>query len=462
MSESEKRPEWAVRLEYERTRHGWGKWDMSRQLFAASGIMSPETKRVKALARQISRWEAGQVCPWSWGDAIADLFGIDPDELLPPPPEKAARTGARHDDPDDDWGQVSELLRRVFMKRGIAVTALPALGQGQGRRVVQALDILGGDHHGAIADGLGQLIDHYALTICALPPTEVYDELLAVRAYAKQVHERAATSARTADLSLASGWLSHLLAVAACDMGEHAAARLWCSDAERRSEEARHPDLAAWSVLTRAMIAFYQGHAHLSAALAACGQQTAPVGTVVHAKLASQEMRAAAMVGDDDRMTRARRHAATAISALPYGVPETGVFSIALAEDPPYTATSLLLAGRPQEAVTATRRVIGTVYRPEARQRGEHPSGYARSLLILGLAHAQVRQLDQAVAAGHDALGGSRPAWPTMVLAKRLDRVLAENFAGARQAADYRARYLEASTLPGAGLQPAATDEDPG
>ncbi|WP_131739458.1 hypothetical protein [Actinomadura roseirufa] len=72
--------------------------------------------------------------------------------------------------------------------------------------------------------------------------------------------------------------------------------------------------------------------------------------------------------------------------------------------------------------------MIGTVYRPEARQRGEHPSGYARSLLILGLAHAQAQQLDQAVAAGHDALGGSRPAWPTMVLAKRLDRVLTEKW----------------------------------
>ncbi|TDD34968.1 hypothetical protein E1287_15205 [Actinomadura sp. KC06] len=331
-----------------------------------------------------------------------------------------------------------------------------------GYRVVQALEILGADHLGCIVDNLGEMIDHYGATVCARPPSEVYDELLAVRSYAKHVHDHVAPSPRRTDLGLASGWLSHLLAVAACDMGEHAAARLWCSDAERRGDEARHPDLAAWSVLTRAMIAFYQGHAQQSATLAAKGQQIAPMGTVVHAKLASQEMRAAAMVGAGDQMTRARRHAAAAISALPDGVAETGAFSIALAEDPPYTATSLLLAGRPQEAVAATERVIGTVYRPEARQRGEHPSGYARSLLILGLAHAEVRQLDQAAAAGHDALSGSRPAWPTMVLAKRVDRVLAENFAGARQTEDYHARYLEATTLQAeGGLQLAATDEDP-
>lgn len=435
---------------------------MARRLFAASGITDPGTKRVKALARQISRWEAGEHCPLDWGAAIAELFGIDLDELLPPSQTESARPTAQYPVPDDDLRQVNELLRRVFMKRGIAFAASPAIGQSPGHRVLQALEILGDDHHGGIVDNLGELIDHYATTICALPPDEVYDELLTVRTYAKQVQERTASSSRTEDLALASGRLSHLLAVAACDMGEHAAARLWCSDAERRSEEARHPHLEAWSVLTRAMIAFYRGHSEKSATLAARGQRVAPMGTVVHAKLASQEMRAAAMVGDADRMTRARRHAAAAISALPSDVPEVGAFSIALAEDPPYTATSLLLVGRSREAVAATMRVIQTVYRPEARQRGEHPSGYARSLLILGLAHAEDRQLDKAVAAGHDALSGSRSAWPTMVLAKRLDRVLAENFAGARQTADYHARYLEASNLPIGAAQPAALDEDRG
>ncbi|WP_433467327.1 hypothetical protein [Spirillospora sp. CA-128828] len=459
MNESD-RPAWAIRLEFERDQRGWGKWDMARRLFAGVGITHPETKQVKALARQISRWEAGLHCPRHWAVAIAALFGVAPDDLFPPLPD-SARSATQHSDPDDDWGRVSELLRRVFLKQGIAFTALPIMGQGH--RVVQAMEILGGDHLSGVVNNLGELIDHYAMTICALPPAEVSDELLTVRSYAKELHGRSDSSPRTADLALAAGWLSHLLAVAACDMGEHAAARLWCSDAERRSEEARYPDLAAWSVLTRAMIAFYQGHSQHSASLAARGQQIAPMGTVVHAKLASQEMRAAAMAGADDRMARARRHAAAAISALPDGIPEAGAFSIALAEDPPYTATSLLLAGHSREAVAATGRVISTVYRPEARQRGEHPSGYARSLLILGLAHAEVRQLDEAVAAGHDALAGSRPAWPTMVLAKRLDRVLAENFAGARQTADYHARYLEVSALPaGGGLPPAAIDEDPG
>ncbi len=82
-------------------------------------------------------------------------------------------------------------------------------------------------------------------------------------------------------------------------------------------------------------------------------------------------------------------------------------------------------------------------HEPETRQRRENPSGYGRSLLILGLAQAGSGCLDEAVAAGHSALTSRRPAWPTMVLAGQLDHVLTTDFAGTRQTAAYHARYLE-------------------
>jgi hypothetical protein len=229
----------------------------------------------------------------------------------------------------------------------------------------------------------------------------------------------------------------------ACDMGEHATARLWCADSERRSNDTGNPELAGWAMLTRALIAYYQGRSHQSVTLAARGRAKVPIGTVVHAKLAAQEMRSAAQAGDVTRMASARREASSAISKLPEGAATTGAFSIALADDPPYTATSLLLAGKFPESVSATNRVISTVYPAEARQRGENPSGYARSLLILGLAHAGSGRLDEAVAAGHEALASRRPAWPTMVLAGSLDQVLAREFPAASEATAYHARYLE-------------------
>jgi hypothetical protein len=336
-----------------------------------------------------------------------------------------------------------------------------AMHPDQGRRVIEALDVIGSDQLESVADSLGDLVDHYALAIRAIPPADVYDELLSVRSYASGLIECARFAQRRKDLVLATGWLSNLLAFAACDMGEHATARVWCSDVERRSEDSGHPELAAWAVLTRAIIMFYQGRARQSLALATQGQRIAPIGTVIHAKLAAQEMRAAAMAGDADRMAHVRSYAARAIARLPADTLTTGAFSMSLGEDPPYTATSLLFVGNFSEAVSATNRVIRTVYHPETRQPSEDPSGYARSLLILGLAQAGVGQLDAAVAAGQAALAASRPAWPTMVLAEKLDHVLSRDFADAHETAAYRDRYLAAAS-PSSGHHlplPAPTGE---
>jgi uncharacterized SAM-binding protein YcdF (DUF218 family)/transcriptional regulator with XRE-family HTH domain len=255
-------------------------------------------------------------------------------------------------------------------------------------RVTQALDVIDNDHLGGVADSLSALVDHYAQTICALPPARVYDELVAVRSRASEIIERSGHGPRRADLVLLSGWLSSLLAVAATDMREHAAARVWCSDAERRSQESRHPELAAWAVLTRAMIAYYQGQPHHAVTLAAQGQSTVPVGTVIHAKLAALEMRAAAMAGDADRMTQARRHAAKAITALPAGVKTTGVFSIPLSENPPYTAT----AERYHCGLAPLVITTGGVNRHNAIVEGRE---FRRSLIDRGVPDAAIRFEDQ-------------------------------------------------------------------
>ncbi|MDP4510756.1 helix-turn-helix domain-containing protein [Nonomuraea turcica] len=400
---------------------------------------------------EIGRWEQGRVRPRAWLPALADLFKVDLETLRRAPNRKASV--APYTEPTDDVEQVGEVLRRTFLRQGIAAASVPAMCLHREQRIIQALDAIAGEPLGGVVDGIGELIDHYAVTICTLPPADVYDELLTVRTYASRMLQHVGSVSSRTDLVLAVGWLSHLLAVAACDMGQHASARVWCSDAERRSRETRHPELAAWALLTRAMVAWYHWQPRQSAILSVKGQKNASEGTVAYAKLASQEMRAAAMAGDADRMTSARRRASKAIAVLPADAPVTGAFSINLAEDPPYTATSLLFAGRNEEAVVATNRVIQTVYQPEACQRGEHPSGYARSLLILGLAQAGLGRLDESVAAGQAALAGSRPAWPTMVLAGKLDKVLTQQFPQARQSAEYHARYLEAVRAP-AGRRP--------
>lgn len=343
-------------------------------------------------------------------------------------------------------GEATSVDRRAFVSTTAAALSVATTQMNRGQRVIQALEVLGNDSTSMFPEILGELIDHYTLTIYSMPPADVYDELLTVRTYASRFLDAAMPDGRRREITLSIGWLSCLLGIAACDMGVHAASHIWCSDAERRSREVGYPELSGWAVLTKSLIAFYQGRPHHSVALASQGQGVTSAGTLVHAKLATQEMRAAAMAGDADRTETARRYASKEMAELPSDVKVTGAFSISLGEDPPYTATSLMLLGRNEEAVSATNRVIQTLYRPEARQRGEHPSSYARALLILGLAQAGAGNLDEAVSAGHAALAGSRPAWPTVTLAGKLNRVLECDFTNALQVEEYRTRYLEVTS----------------
>lgn len=340
---------------------------------------------------------------------------------------------------DQHEGRGENLLRRTLLKAGAVTIPVAQVG-----RVLQALEATGGAHLGAMLDGLDEVIHDYAVTTCTRPPAEVYDELLAIRTFVGDILARSGTTPRRRDLIAANGWLSNLLAIASCDMGARTTARLWCAEAERHGTEIDHPELSAWAMLTRSMIAFYRDHSRQSMDLASAGATRAPLGTVIHAKLVSQEMRASAMLGNGTRMKEARTAAAKAIANLPPDATTTGAFSIALGEDPPYTATSLMLLGDYREAVVATGRVIQTVYRPEIHERGEHPSGYARSLLILGLAQAGAGDLESAVAAGQTALTSPRPAWPTMALAKKLDRALVSCHPDAALTSHYHDRYLEA------------------
>lgn len=421
--------------------------DVLKMLRQALGLTQAEVARklcsassTSALTRhEVGRWEQGRVRPEAWLPMLAQVFDVDVDVLRSVPTKQRfiTRTGDRR--------ERSEVLRRTLLQKGIAI-AVPGAGRLRGSRVLQALAVMGGEASGAALSSLGELVDHYALTICARPPAEVYGELLAVRSFSGDLARRVGAGRRHRDATLMAGWLSALLALSACDMGEHAAARVWCSDADRRGEEAQYPELRAWASLTRSMITFYQNQPRESAMLALRGRQFVSKGTVVYAKLASQEMRAAAMAGKADRMIEAKREAVQAISQLPSDAPTLGAFSINLSDDPPYTATSMMLIGMHREAVSATERVIRTVYQPETKQRGENPSGYARSLLILAMAHLGDGNLESAISAGHQALDVSRPAWPTMVLARRLDEGISGEIGGSNPAAEYHSRFLAAAS----------------
>ncbi|HEY6311804.1 MAG TPA: helix-turn-helix transcriptional regulator [Streptosporangiaceae bacterium] len=331
-------------------------------------------------------------------------------------------------------------------------------------RAVEALQIAmngHGDGFDIAEDGLAELVRHYAHAVAVAPSAAVYDELVSARSFAGNLLDRGGR-ARRPELTVTTGWLSSLLAISATDLGDHAAAVIWCADTERRGRDAGYPELLGWAALTRALIAWYQGDPVRSAAAARRGQAEAPTGTVARAKLAAQEMRCLAMAGDMAGMSAARRRASAAMSQLGPSAPLSGIYSVPRAEDPPYTATSLLLAGRHGEAAAMTRRIITTAYSPQTRAPADQPTNYSRTLLILALAAAGLGEIDEAAAAGAAALESGPIVWPTMVLAGKLDQSLAAKSPGSAHAADFRARYIDTSTrlaLPAAPSSEGTTDD---
>jgi len=233
--------------------------------------------------------------------------------------------------------------------------------------------------------------------------------------------------------------------IAADGLGDHAAALVWCSDTERRGRDGGCPELLGWAALTRSLIAWYQGDPVRSAQAARKGQADGQPGTAAHVRLAAQEMRCTAMLGDTAGMADARRRAAGALSDLRPSVAASGAYSIPRDQDPPYTATSLLLTGKYREAAVVTRRIIETAYSPRSRAPGDQPTAYSRTLLILALAVAGLGEADEAAAAGAEALEAGPVVWPTMVLAGKLNDSLTRASPGSAHAEGFRARYTDAA-----------------
>jgi tetratricopeptide (TPR) repeat protein len=293
---------------------------------------------------------------------------------------------------------------------------------------------------------LEQGVAHYAAVFRRTLPETLYPDLLGVRLHVGELLDGPLTLRQHRDLLIIAGWLSNLLGLLCFDLGEHLAAGAWCTDVEKRTQDAAHPELAAWAAQTRVLMAFYGGRAREAVTYAQQGQAFAPLGTVGHAKLVAQEMRAWAQLGDAREVSSARRRAEQAIAKLPAETPTQGAFSISRAGDPPYTATSLLLLGQFQAAEAITRHVITSHYGVDGRNGpGEHPAGFALAHLRLALALAGLGRLDEAQGAGNIALAAPRPVRSVVVLAGELDRTLARSFGDTPEVRDFHERYVTAA-----------------
>jgi hypothetical protein len=359
---------------------------------------------------------------------------------------------------DDALGAGDE-IRAAVADKPKASTPKPVAGKGvaPSAAVLALQAAMTGDpaELSIAADGLAELVRFYAHAVAVTPSAGVYAELLSARTFAGTQAGRATPRTRP-DLAVSAGWLSSLLAISATDLGDHAAAVVWCTDAERKARETGYPELLGWAALTRAAIAYYQGDPARSAAVARQGQAAAPAGSAAHVKLAAQEMRCLAMLGDFEGMANARQRAAAALGRIRPDAMQVGIYALPRADDPPYTATSLLLMGCYADAAAMTRAILTSAY--PTRPAGDQPTNYARTLLILALAAAGLGDIDAAAATGAEALSAGRVVWPTLVLAGRLARQLDAASPGSPHATGFHERYTDAGSRLALPAGPAGQD----
>lgn len=358
------------------------------------------------------------------------------------------------------------LEKTTIARRGLlassGATALEMALASPHKRTIQALQIVAAedaDSLGVAIDCLNELVPHYSSMLSTSSPDATYEDLLQCRQYSARLLKSGASSGtQRKALTVNAGWLSNLLAVATSYLGDHSSALIWCIDAERRSKQSGNKDIAAWAAFTRAMIGYYQGEIRRSIDATNVGQQIAPLGTVARARLAAHEMRAQAMLGNSDGMLAAKHNATKAMARLPVTTARSGVFSIVLSEDPPYTATSLLALGQFKEASAVTKEVLRNAYPDDKSNSQSKSSNYARTLLILSLSEAGLGSIDEATSVGRAALDTDNLVWPTLVLAGKLNRVLRSSHKESAAVAEYHDMYRDAlneyRTLTAAATRP--------
>ncbi|MEU9018636.1 helix-turn-helix transcriptional regulator [Actinomadura sp. NPDC048394] len=136
-----------------REQAGMSQSDLAARLCAITGTAT-------VTRAEVSRWERGRRRPEAWLAALGAALGVDravleaaagrdrrcavpdargvwADQAAAEAPT-APRTGSV--ETDNEWTQVSELLRRTFLKRGVAAIALPTVGVGELQHIAAALE----------------------------------------------------------------------------------------------------------------------------------------------------------------------------------------------------------------------------------------------------------------------------------------------------------------------------------
>lgn len=224
------RPAWAVELEAERRRHGWGKWEAARRLYATIGVTNAPDSKIKGLATQITGHEAGRHYPRTWDRGYAAIYGRTVEDLF----GSGESVGASSN--DDAASDIDDDVRRRALLGLLASAAsAPLVQRAEHLRaaVNQAMDGVATDRD---SDAWERVAFDYAHEVGVLPAAELLPELLADIDELKELL-RAATDGVRSRLTHSAAQLAALTAITLTNLGDMRGARRWWRTAARAADE---------------------------------------------------------------------------------------------------------------------------------------------------------------------------------------------------------------------------------
>lgn len=229
------RPRWAIRLQSEREARGWNKRDMARELLDAEGL---QQGNVKNLARQIRRWENGEVFPREWAAAYAISFNTPLEELF---------AGTLFPDMDEDRRHLLASLGLLSVSGGAHASALERLRAA----FTHALP----DDHSV--EDWEEIAWEYGHAFLTRTPGAILSDLAADLTALQGAIRRASDEYIRRRLCSPGGKLAALVAMTTATLGDHRRARDWWATARHAADASDDQDLQVWVRGYEAMSSLY-------------------------------------------------------------------------------------------------------------------------------------------------------------------------------------------------------------
>jgi tetratricopeptide (TPR) repeat protein len=244
-------------------------------------------------------------------------------------------------------------------------------------------------------------VEAFGLSYLQIQPQRLFSQVRACRRQLIELLEGRHTLAQRRELYVLLGWLSGLLGHLSLDLGDELGAGTHCVTAYQLARDAGHQGLEAWVRGTQVMVSTYSGDPRRAVAFAEAGLELAPEKSVSRARLAAQQARAYARLGDADLTSKSLQVAEDSLMATSEPV-TTSIFSFDAPYLPFYAGTSNVWIGRFHQARQHAERAI------ELCDAAPADWPVARALARVDLAIALVKQdcpeIERACELGAEAL----------------------------------------------------------